>query len=133
MRVVTRRRLALVVLLASLAGLGRLAWPYAEGASFVVRAAEMQGAARVAADFITEAATERDFVMPVGRSRCRTMTRSSAPAIGNGRSNTASTTAKSAVFAPMPSASVNTAAAVNPGSMRNNRNARRTSCINIAA
>ena len=35
MRVVTRHRLALVVLLASLAGLGRLAWPYAEGASFV--------------------------------------------------------------------------------------------------
>jgi dienelactone hydrolase len=66
MRVVTRRRLALLVLLASLTGLGWLAWPYAEGASFVVRAAEMQGAARVAADFITEPATERDFVMPVG-------------------------------------------------------------------
>ncbi len=66
MHLMTRRRLTLAVSLAVVAGLGWLAWPYAEGASFVVRAAEMQGPARAAADFITEPAIERDFVIPVG-------------------------------------------------------------------
>ena len=66
MRYVTRRRLALIVVLASLAGLGWLAWPYAEGASFVVRAAEMQGPLRTAADAFTEEITERDVVLPIG-------------------------------------------------------------------
>ena len=66
MRFVTRRRLALIVVLASLAGLGWLAWPYAEGASFVVRAAEMQGRLRTAADALTEEITERNIVLPIG-------------------------------------------------------------------
>jgi len=66
MRFVTRRRLALIVVLASLAGLGWLAWPYAEGASFVVRAAEMQGRLRTAADALTEEITERNVVLPIG-------------------------------------------------------------------
>ncbi len=66
MHLMTRRRLALVVVVVVVAGLGWLAWPYAEGASFVVRAANMQGPLRAAADFITEPATERDFVIPVG-------------------------------------------------------------------
>ena len=66
MHLMTRRGLALAVIVAVVAGLGWLAWPYVEGASFVVRAADMQGPLRVAADFITEPATERDFVIPVG-------------------------------------------------------------------
>jgi len=40
---------------------------------------------------------------------------------GSGRSITACTTVKIAVFAPMPSASVSTAAMVNPGARRSMR------------
>src|SRR6266550_7249055 len=48
---------------------------------------------------------------------------------GNGRSNTASTTLKMAVFAPMPSASVSTATAVKPGFFSNWRKANFRSFI----
>jgi len=44
---------------------------------------------------------------------------------GNGRSMTASTTLKTAVFAPIPSASVATAIAVKPGDLRSRRNVYR--------
>ncbi len=46
---------------------------------------------------------------------------------GNGRNNTASTTEKMAVEAPIPSASTSRAAMVKPGVARNDRSARRTS------
>jgi hypothetical protein len=42
---------------------------------------------------------------------------------GSGRSMIESTSEKIAVFAPIPSASVNTAVSVNPGDFRNCRNA----------
>ena len=47
---------------------------------------------------------------------------------GRGRSMTASTTLKIAVFAPMPSASVSTTAAVKAGALRSARTAYRKSC-----
>src|SRR6266513_5015913 len=48
---------------------------------------------------------------------------------GSGRSNTALTTLKMAVFAPMPSASVSTATAVKPGFFRSWRKANLRSFI----
>jgi hypothetical protein len=56
----------IAAVLVGLLAFGRLSWPYAEGASFVVRAADMQGTVRAAADFLMEAATEREMTIPVG-------------------------------------------------------------------
>ena len=50
---------------------------------------------------------------------------------GNERSNSASTTVKIAVFAPMPSASVRTATAVKPGFSSNWRKANLRSFITL--
>src|SRR4029450_10010841 len=55
-----------------------------------------------------------------------------ASAYGRGRSSTASTTAKTAEEAPTPSASVRTAAAVNPRSRMSPRTACRTEYANMA-
>src|SRR5215204_1563731 len=54
-------------------------------------------------------------------------TRRSASWNGSGLSSAASMTEKMAVFAPMPSASVNTATAANPGCLARVRTAYRTS------
>lgn len=58
------------------------------------------------------------------------MTRRSGSGKGNGRSNTAFTTLKMAVFAPMPRASVITAMAAKPGRFKSERTAYRRSLIN---
>src|SRR5215469_8096882 len=52
----------------------------------------------------------------------------SDPGYGSGRSKTAFTTLKMAVFAPMPSASVRTVTAVKPGFFPSMRAAYRRSC-----
>src|SRR5256884_2751460 len=57
------------------------------------------------------------------------MTSRSAAGKGNGRSSTALTTLKIAVFAPMPSASVSTATMVKPGFFSNWRKANFKSFI----
>jgi hypothetical protein len=59
--------------------------------------------------------------------RLQIMTRRSGSAYGSGDSRTARITEKIAVVAPIPSASVRTAAAANPGDRRRPRNAYRTS------
>jgi hypothetical protein len=51
---------------------------------------------------------------------------------GNGRNNTALTTEKIAVLAPMPSASVITATAVNPGCLSKLRAPKRMSFSNVS-
>ena len=53
--------------------------------------------------------------------------RSGSP-YGSGRSTTAFSTENSALFRPMPSASVSTAVSVNPGDRDKDRAACRTSC-----
>ena len=58
--------------------------------------------------------TEMGGMLPSGKARVRT-TILSASGYGRGRSSTALTTVKMAVLAPIPSASVSTATAVNPG------------------
>jgi hypothetical protein len=62
---------------------------------------------------------------PVRSSRTRTSC--SGFGNGSGRSSTASTTLKMAVFAPMPKASVKTTTAVNPGFFQSIRSPYRTS------
>src|SRR5580704_7088901 len=57
-----------------------------------------------------------------------TATSRSGSGYGSGFSNTPFTTENSAVFAPIPSASVSTAIAVNPGFFSRTRNPYRTSC-----
>ena len=53
-----RRLLALLIVFAALAGAGLIARPYVHGLSFVVRAAEMQGAPRRIADLDTTRVTD---------------------------------------------------------------------------
>jgi hypothetical protein len=55
--------------------------------------------------------------------RSQTITRRSGSGNGSGRISVASTSANIALFAPMPSASVMAASAVNPGARRNCRSA----------
>src|SRR5580704_5184955 len=57
-----------------------------------------------------------------------TATSRSGSGYGRGFNKTPFTTENSAVFAPIPSASVNTAIAVNPGFFNKTRNPYRTSC-----
>src|SRR6476620_5474655 len=60
-------------------------------------------------------------------------TRRSGDGNGSGFNNTALTTLKMAVFAPIPSASVSTAIKVNPGDLRSWRRANVTSFISFGA
>jgi dienelactone hydrolase len=72
MRVVRARRLAaLLFVLAALAGAVFVARPYIHGLSFVIRAADMQGAPRRVADFDAVAITERDIPIPTRRGPMR--------------------------------------------------------------
>jgi hypothetical protein len=72
MRVMRARRLlALVVLLAALLGAALIARPYAHGLSFVIRAAEMQGAARGVADLDTVRVSTREIAIPTRRGPMR--------------------------------------------------------------
>jgi len=57
----SRRLLALVLTIAALLGTAFLFRPYLKGAAFVVRAAEMQGAIRSAADISAREVTERSI------------------------------------------------------------------------
>jgi dienelactone hydrolase len=57
----SRRLLALVLAIAALLGTAFLFRPYLKGAAFVVRAAEMQGAIRSAADISAREVTERSI------------------------------------------------------------------------
>jgi hypothetical protein len=63
---------------------------------------------------------------------CSTVTSRDGSRYGSGRSSTALTTEKIAVFAPMPSASVSTATAVKPGFLRIVRTPNLTSCIRVS-
>lgn len=72
MQVVRARRLvAVVFMLAAMAGALFVTRPYLHGLSFVVRAADMQGAARRAADLDTRPITERDVSIPTRRGPMR--------------------------------------------------------------
>jgi dienelactone hydrolase len=66
-----RRLLALSVVLAALAGTALIARPYIHGLSFVIRAAEMQGAPRRVADLDTTRVTEREITIPTRRGPLR--------------------------------------------------------------
>src|SRR5262245_39124957 len=69
MRVMRLLRVAFIaVVLFALAFITR---PYLPGLSFVIRAAEMQGAARRAADFDTARVTEREITIPTRRGPMR--------------------------------------------------------------
>ena len=59
-----RRLLALVLALAALLGAAFIARPYVHGLSFVIRAAEMQGRLRRAADLDTTTVREREISIP---------------------------------------------------------------------
>jgi hypothetical protein len=72
MRVMRARRLlAVLVVLAALLGATLIARPYVHGASFVVRAADMQGAARRVADLDTTRISEREITIPTRRGPMR--------------------------------------------------------------
>ena len=66
-----RRLLALSVVLAALAGTALIARPYIHGLSFVIRAAEMQGAPRRVADLDTTRVSEREITIPTRRGPLR--------------------------------------------------------------
>src|SRR5215208_7489 len=53
-----------VVMIVALAGGALIARPYAHGLSFVIRAAEMQGAARRVADLDATAVSDREITIP---------------------------------------------------------------------
>ena len=55
---------------------------------------------------------------PLAGAECQKVIKRSGSFTARGRNNTAFTTLKIAVFAPMPSASVSTAIAVNAGLLR---------------
>jgi dienelactone hydrolase len=72
MHVVRARRLvAVLFVLAAMAGALFVARPYVHGLSFVIRAADMQGAARRAADLDTRPIAERDISIPTRRGPMR--------------------------------------------------------------
>jgi hypothetical protein len=73
-----QRLLALVLAVTALAALLLIARPYLHGLSFVVRAAEMQGRWRRAADFDTTTITEREITMPTPRGSLRARVYASA-------------------------------------------------------
>jgi len=69
---VTRRRaVVLLFVLAVIAAGGFVALPYVHGLSFVVRAADMHGTMRRAADFDTRAEQEREIAIPTDRGSLR--------------------------------------------------------------
>jgi acetyl esterase/lipase len=70
-RMRTQRLLALLLAVAAMAALLFIARPYLHGLSFVVRAAEMQGRWRRAADFDTTTITEREITIPTPRGSLR--------------------------------------------------------------
>ena len=61
------RFLRWAILIVALAALALLVRPYLHGLSFVVRAAELQGAPRRVADFDTTRVTEREITIPTRR------------------------------------------------------------------
>jgi dienelactone hydrolase len=72
MHVVRARRLvAAVFVLVAIAGALFVTGPYVHGLSFVIRAADMQGAARRAADLDARPTTERDISIPTRRGPMR--------------------------------------------------------------
>src|SRR3954462_9838922 len=72
MRLVRARRvLALLIVVAALVGAALIGRPYVHGASFVIRAAEMQGAARRAADYDTVRVSTREISIPTRRGPMR--------------------------------------------------------------
>ena len=72
MRVMRVRRLtALLFVIAVALGAALIARPYVHGLSFVIRAADMQGAARRAADFDATRVTERELSIPTRRGPMR--------------------------------------------------------------
>ena len=79
----SRRFLALLLALAALAALVFIARPYVHGLSFVIRAADMAGPARRAADLDTTAVHEREIVIPALRGPLRA--RVYEPARSSGR------------------------------------------------
>ncbi len=66
-----RRLVAVVFVLAAMAGALFVTRPYLHGLWFVIRAAEMQGAVRRAADLDTRPITERDISIPTRRGAMR--------------------------------------------------------------
>jgi pimeloyl-ACP methyl ester carboxylesterase len=68
---VMRRLIALLIVIAALAGSALIARPYLHGLSFVIRAAEVQGTARRVADFDTTRVTEREISIPTRRGPLR--------------------------------------------------------------
>ena len=66
-----RRLLALSVVVAALLGAATIARPYVHGLSFVIRAAEMQGAPRRIADLDTARVSEREISIPTRRGPMR--------------------------------------------------------------
>ena len=72
MRVMRARRLlTLLLVIAALVGTALIVRPYVHGLSFVIRAAEMQGAPRRAADLDTTRITEREIAIPTRRGPMR--------------------------------------------------------------
>ena len=67
----TRRLVALVAIFAALAGAAFIARPFVHGLSFVIRAADMQGSVRRAADLDTTGITEREITIPTRRGPMR--------------------------------------------------------------
>ena len=83
MRIVTRRRAVAAALIVTAVGAGAflIAAPFAQGLSFVVRAADMQGFARRMADLgvIAERERETTLDLPVGAIRARVYTPARQP------------------------------------------------------
>jgi len=72
MHVMTRRRvIALAFAVAVLVGAWLIVRPYVHGLSFVVRAADMQGAARRIADWDARSVQERELTIPTARGPLR--------------------------------------------------------------
>ncbi len=71
MQIMTRRAVALLVVLAIVGGAGFIARPYAHGLSFVIRAANIQGPARQIADLDTGRISQREMEIPTPRGPLR--------------------------------------------------------------
>jgi len=66
-----RRLVTLLAIAVTVAGVGFITAPYVHGFSFVVRAADMQGALRRAADMDTRGVQEREIAIPTPRGSLR--------------------------------------------------------------
>jgi dienelactone hydrolase len=71
MQIMTRRAVALLVVLAIVGGAGFIARPYAHGLSFVIRAANIEGPARQIADLDTGRISQREMEIPTPRGPLR--------------------------------------------------------------